>query len=107
MVRVFFKDFIYLFETEKEYTQEQKWGRCRARGRMLSREPNSQLGAIPGPSDHDLSRRQTLRKTEPPGTLNWLGFYLSAPFSLYYILLLHVFLVYVLLFYHAKIIVFD
>ena len=38
----------------------------------LSRKPNT--GSIPGPGDHDLSRRQTPSQLSPPGAplLRWL-----------------------------------
>ena len=35
---------------------------------LLSRDPNI-WGSIPGPRDHDLSRRQTLNHLSHPGTL--------------------------------------
>ena len=53
---IFFKDFIYLFdkEGERDYKQAE-------REKQASHPAGSPMwGSIPGPWDHDLSRRQTL-----------------------------------------------
>ena len=62
--------FTYLREREREQESKHKvvvgWG-VEAKGEAdspLSRESGSW---IPGPQDHDLSRRQTLNQLSPPG----------------------------------------
>jgi len=55
-----FKDFTYLFDRELESTSRGS-GRQREREKQdLRRAGSPTWGSIPGPWDHDLSRRQTL-----------------------------------------------
>ena len=64
---LFFKDFIYIFEREREHkSRGVAEGEVEA-GSLLSREPKD--GApIPGSGDHDLSGRQMLNGLSHPGT---------------------------------------
>ena len=59
--------FIYLREREQV---EVGPGGAKGEGEadfLLSREPEGEGGLIPGPQDHDLSRRQTLNYPSHPG----------------------------------------
>ena len=57
---LFFKDFIYLFDRGREITSKQR-SRQRGRGKQaLHWAESPRRGSIPGPWDHDLSRRQRL-----------------------------------------------
>ena len=59
---VFFKDFIYLRVRERACTQarEQQAEGGGEAGSSWTGEPD--VGVIPGPQDHDLSRRQMLNQ---------------------------------------------
>ena len=68
---VFFKGFIYLFERERERLRERvhtSWGeQQREREKQASCWAGSPVeGSIPGPWDHDPSRRQPLNQLKPP-----------------------------------------
>jgi len=57
----FFKDFIYLFDRERELARAGTQARVWEREKQASGRAGSLMrGSIPGPWDHDLSRRQTL-----------------------------------------------
>ena len=65
--KLFKKDFIYLFEREKESMSraEAEWEREGQVDPPLSREPN--MGSVLGPRDYDLSQSQTLNQLSHPG----------------------------------------
>ena len=57
--------FYLLFEIQRE------WTRGGGRGQREEKQTrNPMWGLIPGPQDHDLSRRQTLNSLGPPGALD-------------------------------------
>ena len=62
-----FKDIIYLFQREGEHKQGERHAEEEGEaGSPLSKEPET-LALIPGPWDHDLSRRQTFNQLSHPG----------------------------------------
>ena len=63
--RHFFKKRFYLFTWEIEHKQGE-WEREEQAPRWAG---SPMWGSIPGPGDHDLSRRQTLNRLSHPGAL--------------------------------------
>ena len=64
----FFKKILLIYLTDKERAQAGGEGEGEA-GSSLSRSPT--WGLIPGPCDHDLSRRQMFNWLSHPRTHNW------------------------------------
>jgi len=61
-------------DTEREREHEQ-WERQRERKKQTPRRVRSPMwDSIPGPRDHDLSRRQTLNHLSHPGAPNMMSF---------------------------------
>jgi len=61
----FFLKILFIWEQERERDWEHKqWGRGRRRSRLPTEQGARCWGLIPGPGDHDLSRRQTLNKVK-------------------------------------------
>ena len=65
----FFKNFIYLFDRQRSQFGREAGGEWERRKQAPRWAESPMRGSIPGPWDHDPSRRQRLQPTEPPSFL--------------------------------------
>ena len=74
---LFFLRFYLFWERERKRARVRGKGQGRKRSRLPAKQGGLTWGSIPGPQDHDLTHRQTLKWLRHPGTPSFILIYIE------------------------------